>query len=298
MSKPPRALPLEPLVGNEWKPVWQTRPGSYEALSGKIDGIPIPHTMPVWSLINSRNADLWRPCYATRAQLGATLALSERTITRHLSVLRKVGLLFEVPRGVEPKTRRNRPPARWALDPFKIARWRPAQDPEKKPSPLETAIARMAEEDGRSTAFVRGTIRELDKFAQRSEHLGMLIQRDMPTSRRTLGRKPRKSSRSKKKQRRSPLLAPGANLAHEGSGFTTTETGGEKSVDGGGGDGAVRSRPKDGRMSTTLSEKREEKSGPPAASANRLTDGAGKPYGDTLQLWPAETVASHHEEAA
>jgi hypothetical protein len=59
--------PLEPLVGNLWVPQWALRPGSYKALRG------LTEEMPLWLLILSRDPSWRRPCYATLEQLGATL---------------------------------------------------------------------------------------------------------------------------------------------------------------------------------------------------------------------------------
>ncbi len=187
-----------------WIPVWTIRPCSYEALAG------VPGEMQLWQLLHSRNADYWRPCYANREQLGATIGLSARTISRQLSALAKVGLLFEVLRGREPKTLRNRPPARWALDPLEIERWTPK---------VEAAIARVAEEDGQGTGWVKWALVELAKFRKRSERLAALISRDMPASKPRKRRYGRKRSVRKELHRRTSFLARGDNLAREGMGL-------------------------------------------------------------------------------
>ena len=167
---PPKApTPLAPLVGNMWMPAWAVRPGSYTALRG------VALTMLLWLLLHSRSGDFFRPCYASREDLGMTLG---------------IGLLFEVKRGVEPKTRRHRPPARWALDPFTEPFWS-----EK----VEAALVRVAEEDGHDGRWLRRATTSLEAFARRSRFLMAAIRDDMPFP----PRKPRK--RRKKKRSRATV---------------------------------------------------------------------------------------------
>ena len=83
---PPKApTPLAPLVGNMWMPVWAVRPGSYTALRG------VALTMPLWLLLHSRNQDFFKPCYASREDLGMTLGIGRAKVSRQLGQLRKVG---------------------------------------------------------------------------------------------------------------------------------------------------------------------------------------------------------------
>ena len=164
-------------------PVWAVRPGSYTALRG------VALTMPLWTLLHSRNQDFFKPCYASREDLGMTLGIGRAKVSRQLGQLRKVGLLFEVKRGVEPKTKRHRPPARWALDPFTDDRWS-----EK----VEAALVRVAEEDGHDGRWLRRATTSLEAFARRSRFLMAEIRDDMPFP----PRKPRK--RRKKKRSTTP----------------------------------------------------------------------------------------------
>ncbi len=74
---PPKApTPLAPLVGNMWMPVWAVRPGSYTALRG------VALTMPLWTLLHSRNQDFFKPCYASREDLGMTLGIGRAKVSR------------------------------------------------------------------------------------------------------------------------------------------------------------------------------------------------------------------------
>lgn len=171
---------MEPLVGNMWVPAWAIRPGSFRALAG------VTGEMALWLLLHSRNADYWRPSYATREQLGATVGIGVRTVSRKLDALRKAALLFEVQRGLEPKSQRNRPPARWALDPMTIERWAPK---------VEEKLVQIAEEDGQGSGWLRWAQCELAKFRNRSERLAALIREDLP-----IRKTPRKRNKSKRRK--------------------------------------------------------------------------------------------------
>jgi hypothetical protein len=114
--------------------------------------------------------NMWMPVWAVRP--GSYTAL---------------GLLFEVKRGVEPKTKRHRPPARWALDPFTDDLWR-----EK----AEVALVRVAEEDGHDGRWLRRAVTALEAFARRSRFLMAAIRDDMPIP-------PSKPRRRRKKKRNS-----------------------------------------------------------------------------------------------
>ena len=50
-------------------------------------------TMPLWLLLHSRSGDFFRPCYASREDLGMTIGIGRAKVSRQL---KKVGLLFEV----------------------------------------------------------------------------------------------------------------------------------------------------------------------------------------------------------
>lgn len=177
MTSEPR--PLEPMVGNLWVPVWAVRPGSYSIL-GKVAA-----AMPLWLLLHSRNGDYWHPSYHTRDQLAATLGTSRATITRRLRMLKNVDLLFEVKRGRERRTRQHRPPARWALDPFKADLWT-----EK----VVESLQRIAEEDGHDGRWFERAKTSLEAFERRSRILGAKIGADMPFVPRPRKRKARKRS--------------------------------------------------------------------------------------------------------
>jgi hypothetical protein len=206
----PKPLPLQPLVGNMWVPVWAIRPGSYGVLEG------LTAEMPLWLLLHSRNADYWKPSYATREQIVATIGGSVRNLSRQFGRLREAGLLFEVDRGEERGNRRHRPPARWALDPFTADLWGSKWDDKGERLPgqgkIEAALAEIAESDGQSRQWFEWAIRELDKFERASRYLADRIADDIPI-------KPRKASKRKrrnKKQTAMSHLAPRARVAHEG----------------------------------------------------------------------------------
>ena len=195
-----KAKPLHPMVGNMWVPVWAIRPGSYAVLA------PIAGTLPLWLVLHSRSGDVFTPCYHTRDQLGATIRISRATASRQLGKLRKAGLLFEVDRGVEPKTQRRRAVARWPLDPFAAEIWRPK---------VEEALARVAEEDGQDGRWYHNAVTSLEAFERRNKILGAKIGEDMP-----LDPRPRK----RKKKRATTQIEPPTQI----------ESGGEVLYQGGG----------------------------------------------------------------
>lgn len=240
----PSVLPLPPVTGNLWVPVWAIRPGSYEVLESVVG------EMPLWLLIHSRNADHWRPCYASREQFVATIGGSVRNLTRQIGRLREAGLLFEVARGEEPGSRRHRPPARWALDPFTADIWGAKWDNDGGrlvgQGKVEMMLAEIAEADGQSRPWLQRAVRELDDFERASRYLAERIAADMPIQ----PKKRRKRKRRKKKQTAMSHLAPRATMAHEGI-FISTQSEQLKQSDNpvvdGSQQGPVRSRPEDGR---------------------------------------------------
>lgn len=190
------------MVGSGWYPNWAIRPGAFAALSDVV------LDMPLFLALHSRNSDHWRPCYHNRDQLGATIGVASRTVTRQLERLVKVGLVFEVKRGADSKTRRNRPPARWALDPMNVAMWAPK---------LEAMLVLIAEEDGQGSGWLGWAQKERAKFQRRSERLALLLAEDMPIRKKPRRRRKRHNRHVERKLRpRRSFLAPGANLAHEG----------------------------------------------------------------------------------
>lgn len=196
----PRALP--PLTGNLWVPVWAIRPGSYEALATLADA------MPLWLALHSRCGDYWRPCYATREQLGVTIGAGRAKVTRLLAKLRKAGLLFEVDRGMDPKNHRRRAIARWALDPHAADLWRER---------VESALATVAEEDGQDGRWYRNAVTSLDAFERRCRLTGARIAADMPIA-------PKQRKRRKSKRKRTPKepgskTDPGVQDGPRGEGF-------------------------------------------------------------------------------
>ena len=202
--------PLGPLVGNLWVPVWAVRPGSYLALRDVTEAVPL------WLALHSRNADYWKPAYASRETLGATLGISRATVSRRLKALRKASLLFEVERGMDRATRQHRPPARWALDPFTSDKWRPK---------VEQSLERVRQEDPQDGRWLHRAVTSLDAFERRSRALRSRIEADMPD--RLVERQRKKEARRRKKARRKAAesrprlnMSPGINLSHEGMGFT------------------------------------------------------------------------------
>jgi len=149
-----------------WLPAWAVRPGAYKALQEVADA------MPLYLALHSRCGDFWLPCYASREQLGATIGITRRTVDRKLQALAKVGLLFEVDRGKVPATKRQRPKARWALNPFKVEKWRPK---------VEARLHRMRQEDSRDGRWLHNAVTALDAFERRSKALRRRIEEDMPS---------------------------------------------------------------------------------------------------------------------
>jgi hypothetical protein len=194
--------PLPAVTGNMWVPVWAIRPGAYEAVDH------LASEMPLWLALHSRNADYWRPCYASREALGATIGVSSRTVTRHLRALRDAWLVFEVERGMDRKSRQHRPPARWALDPFTAEMWR-----EK----VEGVLAAVAEEDGQDGRWVHNAVQSLDAFERRSRLLALRIAEDMPIQPK------RKRSKKPKKKRAASQNVPRRQNGPRGDVSTTGE---------------------------------------------------------------------------
>jgi DNA-binding transcriptional ArsR family regulator len=195
------ALPLPPLAGAVFCPAFAIRPCSFSATSR------LANEMALWLVIHSWNDPYWKACYASREQLGKTLGISVRTVSRQLGVLKDAALIFEAYRGREPKTRRDRPPARWALDPLKCDIWRPA---------VERDLARLAEEDGHGSYWHKRLLSSLDGFERRSRGLGNEILMDSPV----LARKPK---RNRSKQRSRAKSARGASVAREVGGLPPGE---------------------------------------------------------------------------
>lgn len=171
---------LWPLTGNVWVPAWSIRPGSYAALRG------VEHAMPLWLAIASTH-DHWRPCYYTCDQLGQAIGVSDRTVGRHLKALRRAHLLLSIDRGTDRHTLRQRPPARWAADPFKIDVWT-----EK----IADHLRRIAENDGHDGHWHRRAEAELARFAGRSAGLRNKLADDMPFRLRPKRRRRRNSEKS------------------------------------------------------------------------------------------------------
>lgn len=179
------ALPLQPLTGNLWCPVWAIRPGAYEALAGLED------CMPLWLLLHSRNADAWKPCYASRESLGMTIGMGTRTVSRRLARLRDAALVWELDHGIDPRTRRHRPPARWALDPMAYHYWRPK---------VEEQLAELAERHSHGTRWYRRAVQALNTLEKRSRRLRTELAASMPIT----PRPPRASKRPRAKKSRGP----------------------------------------------------------------------------------------------
>ena len=162
---PDAPKPLPSIVGNMYVPVWALRPGSYRALAD------VAGDLDLWLALHSWNADFYKPCYASRETLGATIGIARSAVSRRLKRLRKAGLLWELPRGRDRKTKRRRPPARWALDPFAADVWRPE---------VETALERIAEQDGQDGRWFQRAVTSLDAFDRHSRGLRNRIAEDMP----------------------------------------------------------------------------------------------------------------------
>ena len=202
--------PLDPLVGSLWVPIWAVRPGSYLALRD------LAAAMQLWLAIYSRDPDYMRPCYASRETLGKTLGLSRATVGRQLAALRDASLIFEVERGQERKSRRHRPPARWAIDPLYVEtrkrEWRPR---------VETALREIAEEDGQDGRWYHNAMTALAAFERRSLAQRNVIAKDMPVHLRPKRR--RKGKRKKGGEARDsgprPNLSRGLISILEGRGL-------------------------------------------------------------------------------
>lgn len=205
--------PLHALTGVQLVPAWALRPGAYEALKKKRGKKrDLAREMQVFLVLYSRNADFFRPSYATLEQLGATLGITGRTISRHLRALEDAHLVFKVDRGMDQKQRR-RPPARWALDPFTAERWRPK---------VEEVLAAIAEEDGHDGRWLHRAVTSLDAFERRNRQLGAELAEDM------LVKPKRKRRKKKKKKRATRKNVAGSDYVRRGDVSTTGEVVGER----------------------------------------------------------------------
>lgn len=206
---PDGSRPLAPLVGNLWVPQWAVRPGSYEALRG------VAAEMPLFLVIFSWDPDWNRPCYTTREQLGATLGFGRDKVSRQLRALRRAHLLFEVDRGVHPKTQRRHAPARWALDPFAAEVWRPR---------IEQGLRTIAEDDGLDGRWYTRSVTSLDAFHRRSAGLRNRIAEDMDKP--PAQQRPRRLKRGSRGAKSAPgrkirpraQNAPGGEVLYQGGG--------------------------------------------------------------------------------
>jgi hypothetical protein len=210
--RPTRPDTLHPMVFNLWVPAWAIRPGAYAAFA------PIAGAMPLWLLLYSRTDGVWRPCYASQSQLGATIGISRGTVARQMDALRRAALVFELDRGRDRRTRRPRPPARWALDPYATELWRPA---------VEAMLSTIAEEDGHDRRWIHNAVTALEAFERRCAAMGSRIADDMPLS-------PWPQRKRKRKHKRDRTNAKGRSGAvsqngARGEGYTRE-----------GGDGAVK----------------------------------------------------------
>jgi hypothetical protein len=177
--------PLTPLAGRQFFPAWLHRLGSYKALAHLS-----PTSLYLWGTIHSFNLDFWKPCYTSWDQLAATLKVNRKTIRPHLEALSRTGLLFELDRGTEPKSRRKRAVARWALDPFYADQWRPKVD---------EVLARIAEDDGHDGRWYHNAVQALDAFERRSRILRAKIADDMLVDPRPPRKRKKSRARSKKR---------------------------------------------------------------------------------------------------
>lgn len=157
---------LPALEGNQWVPVWTVRPGAFRAVRH------LPDAMPLWQVIYSRTGNSFRPCIQSVEQLGATIGISRSTASRKLNALRDSYLVFELPRGRDPKTRSHRPPARWALDPFAEDHWR---------TRLEKEIKKLAQHDRQGSTWESYARTALDEFCRASARLREDLSADVRT---------------------------------------------------------------------------------------------------------------------
>lgn len=191
---------LHALVGNMWVPAWLARPGAYRALRDLS-----PASVVLWLALHSRNHDGLQPCYTSWDQLGATINRNRKTVRPHLEALVKANLVLEIDRGKDPKTRRNRAVARWALDPFAADIWRPREEDARQP--IEEALARIAEDDGQDGRWYHNAVQQLDAFERRSRRLRHEIAADMPFEPKQRRRKKSKKKRAGSKNR-TPVQKP------------------------------------------------------------------------------------------
>jgi hypothetical protein len=185
-------------------PVWAIRPGAYAVLE------PVVRDMPLWLAIHSRNAEDWRPCYHTREQLADTIGIGRTKVTEQFRRLRRVGLLFEVGRGQDPKTKKHLPPARFALDPMAHDLWRPE---------VEKMLARIAEEDGHDGRWYQRAVTSLDAFHRRAARLRALLLDDMPFAPRRPRRRRRAGGRERRRREPGPDSGRGPDPGRKGMGY-------------------------------------------------------------------------------
>lgn len=201
----PDAKPMPALTGNMWVPVWAIRPGSYGALSH------VAGDMSLWLLLHSYTAaHKHRACYVSREVLGATLGTSRATTARSLTRLADAHLLWTVERAIDNRSRRHRPPARYALDPFAAKVWR---------EEVEADLARIAEEDGYDGRWLHNAVTSLDAFDRRSRGLRNALAEDMPVvpkDRRS--RKKPKKKRAMTQNEPTTQKDPGGEVLYQGKG--------------------------------------------------------------------------------
>lgn len=202
-------LPMWPMCGDLYVPAWTIRPGLYRAIAPYADG------MQLWLLIYSRNGDDFVPSYHTREQLGNSLGgWSRATVSRRIKLLLEGKLLFEVERWADRRTKKHKPPCRWALDPFKWELWSPK---------VEEHLRAVALEDGPTKRWLVNALESLNAYERWARGLAAKIADDMPVqpSKRTPKRKrAKKRGASKRKRIAGVKIEPTTQLEPQGVVFT------------------------------------------------------------------------------
>ena len=159
---------LSPPGGDLTIPCYVVRPGSIEALSD------LGESMFMWATIQSINGNGYKPCFASDATLGQTIARSRETVRSRIADLRSVpGLLFEVRR---PRGGSVRIPTvfRWATDPFARNVWNHLISRVRLPE--------IAEQYGLGGDWLLNTTKHLSIHAARAQELGDRIKVDLLTA--------------------------------------------------------------------------------------------------------------------
>jgi hypothetical protein len=201
-AEPETGAPLPPMIGDLAVPPWAIRPGAFPRLAKYA---PL---MPLWLAIYSRSGDFHLPCYASRESLAATIGRSRSEVARQLKKLEKCDLMFSLDRGYDRVRNRQRPPARWALNPLSADGWC-----EKIPAVIE----RIAADDRQGGGWKDLAIKSFGFYQARVKKLANDVVLDLP-------QKLQKTAKEGRRPRR-PMPRPAVHCGPGGEGMSGVEGG-------------------------------------------------------------------------